>query len=68
MTRFEELTEEQQVSVLHAAAEWQESHYEEVQEMRQSSSYSYPPSGSDMFHPELWKPQHWRWLNQRGNK
>ena len=68
MKKFSDLTEDQQVSVLHAAAEWQESQFEHVQELRQSTQHSYPPSGSDIFHPELWKAAHWRWFNGRMQK
>ena len=24
-----------------------------------------PPSGSDMFHPELWKGCHWKWFEEK---
>src|SRR4051812_668696 len=23
---------------------------------------AYPPTGSDIFHPDLWKAPHWRWF------
>lgn len=44
------------------ASNWNERHKDHVQRIREETSYSYPPSGSDMLRPELWKGAHWNWF------
>jgi len=51
-----------------AAMEWCDAHPDHVLRLMASKNgldspnASYPPSGSDKAHPELWKAPHWRWL------
>ena len=51
---------------LDAAAWWDkhESHVDWLIASRDDGGVAYPPSGSDRFHPELWKAGHWRWFKQ----
>lgn len=55
------------VSALHRdrARVWRDEHTDHVQHLlnsRDGDSLAYPPSGSNMLHPELWRAPHWRWL------
>lgn len=62
-----------QLEVKGRAVRWSLHHMEHVIRLIQDTSspnmysYSYPPSGSDLFHPELWKASHWRWANEEFN-
>lgn len=49
------------------ALAWHEKHRAHVDAMlgryeRRFNNPTYPPSGSDCLHPELWKPGHWKWF------
>jgi hypothetical protein len=49
-----------------AAANWWRDHQAHVGRLiasREGEGSAYPPSGSDRFHPELWKASHWRWFD-----
>ena len=41
---------------------WRNQHYDHVRKLINSGSVRYPPSGSDAYHPGLWKAAHWRWF------
>jgi hypothetical protein len=49
-----------------AAMEWRSEHGTHVSKLMQlrptSTNHCYPPSGSDVIHPELWTGAHWRWF------
>lgn len=42
-------------------------HREHVKALIRAAEYSYPPSGSDRFKPELWKEAHWKWYSKNRN-
>ena len=44
------------------AREWYKQHQMHVNRMLTFESRDYPPSGSDVHHPELWKIGHWKWF------
>jgi hypothetical protein len=47
------------------AGGWWDQHRDHVDKLIASSDgygEAYPPSGSDMFRPALWRAPHWRWL------
>lgn len=49
------------------AIEWRNRHYDHVRRLvdgKDDGGVSYPPSGSDCRHPELWRAPHWRWLEK----
>lgn len=49
-----------------AAAQWWSEHKAHVHRLivgPDDRGAAYPPSGSDVFHPELWRAPHWRWLD-----
>jgi hypothetical protein len=57
--------DEFQQSDIDAGKVWHRKHSEHVRSLlssRDDLDYSYPPSGSDVLHPELWKGAHWRWF------
>ncbi len=41
---------------------WYKEHHTHVDRMIAESGSAYPPCGSDCIRPELWKPEHWKWL------
>lgn len=41
---------------------WYEEHRAHVDRLVADCELAYPPSGSDCIRPELWKPNHWKWL------
>ena len=51
---------------LDAAGWWDKhkSHVDKLVASRDGRGETYPPTGSDRFHPELWKAGHWRWFKQ----
>lgn len=51
---------------IEAALNWRERHWQHVVKLEASSPVGVAPSGSDVWHPELWKDIHWRWL--RGHR
>jgi hypothetical protein len=62
MKEFKDLTKEAQNSVVLAGKQWLVEHLFHVQDMIRKAKFSYPPSGSDCFYPELWKAEHWKWF------
>ena len=44
------------------AKKWRFLHSDHVAKLMGGTRASYPPSGSDCHHPELWKDAHWNWL------
>lgn len=50
---------------LDAAAWWDghKPHVDRLIKSQEGSGSAYPPSGSDQYHPELWKAPHWRWFD-----
>lgn len=62
MRDFFLLTGDEQFSALSGAKRWRAKHELHVSRLVASGTSSYPPSGSDAFRPELWKPAMWRWL------
>ena len=62
--RYDDLTDAERTEMLTAATAWQTEHREHVKRLIKEAETSYAPSGSDMFHPELWKSAHWKWFGQ----
>lgn len=53
------------------ALKWAREFYDQnVKHCRKLIAYAetdgYPPSGSDIFHPALWKGSHWKWFVRDG--
>lgn len=51
--------------LLDKATVWYSEHTQYVDKLIKSDKYSYYPTSSDMFHPELWKSGHWKWYKER---
>jgi hypothetical protein len=64
VTELEDLTSEEVEKVETTGREWYLSHRDHVKGLVKSAEggEGYPPSGSDLFHPELWKSKHWVWF------
>lgn len=62
MVQFFELSVRDKARALGAAREWRDAHRAHVDALSADGILVYPPSGSDIFKPELWKPPMWRWL------
>ena len=48
-----------------SATQWWNAHKRHIDQLMSSNDdggAAFPPSGSDRYHPELWKAGHWRWL------
>ena len=45
-----------------SAEGWYEHHAKHVSKLRKIAAASFPPTGPDCSHPELWKPEHWAWF------
>ena len=41
---------------------WRSEHGPHIARLISQADVAYPPSGSDWWHPELWKGEHWKWL------
>lgn len=66
---YENLSILEQYNIIQTAFRWENNHRSYVKNLiRSEKNDSYPPSGSDMYHPELWKPTHWKWLIDNGWK
>jgi len=63
---YEKLKEEEKKEVYNKAFTWKHDHADHVANLMEREkcllNNAYPPSGSDLFKPELWKPAHWRWF------
>jgi len=64
---FEELTSREQAKVLITARQWRRAYSFHVDQLLKEEVDPYPPSGTDMFRPELWKPAMWRWFAALGS-
>jgi hypothetical protein len=62
MNEFEDLTKEMQHVVVLLGKQWLAEHLFHVLRLVGGAKVAYPPSGSDCFHPELWKAEHWKWF------
>jgi hypothetical protein len=45
-----------------AARRWRSERPDHVRLIAAGDGVAYPPSGSDLHRPELWRAPHWRWL------
>lgn len=61
MKNYQDLTSEERSEIQSKADAYYSAHTQHVDRLINYTEYSYAPSGSDMFRPELWKEAHWRW-------
>lgn len=63
MISWEDLRKEEKEKIVEKGAEWLTKHEKHVKDLACSHEYpGYSPSGSDLYHPELWKSGHWKWF------
>ena len=46
------------------ANNWRLDHQKHVESLIDNAEKSYPPDGSDVTHPALWRGPHWRWFKE----
>ena len=62
MTEWKDLHDQEQRVIVANAAKFYHRHKRHVNELMSDRVPSIAPSGSDLNHPELWKPIHWNWF------
>lgn len=62
MMMLTEMETSDQRYAMEKATNWYYDHEEHVLEQSLTDDEEYPPSGRDVFHPELWKAPHWKWF------
>ena len=62
MKKYDDLSEEELREVARLANEFKKNHASHVDNLIKIAKIAVAPSGSDLFHPELWKPIHWKWF------
>lgn len=67
MKQWDDLTVEEKFKAYNNAFTYLHDHADHVNDLLIDAflDYAVAPSGSDMFHPELWKPIHWKWFKER---
>jgi len=64
MKKIADLTQEELKELYGKAFTYKHDHADHVALLLNNAEYCTSPSGSDMFHPELWKESHWRWYHE----
>jgi len=63
MLEFEDLEYKEQEKIIQEGLDWMHEHMKHVDSLTFDGEKTvYPPSGSDLYRPSLWKPAHWRWF------
>jgi hypothetical protein len=62
MKEYGDLTLIEQMGMMQTGMAWFEKHRDHVLKLVQESKSSYSPCGGDLFHPEFWKSEHWKWF------
>lgn len=62
MKQIEDLTSDEKKELYNKAFTYSHDNSELVHNSFNKKTPSIAPSGSDMFHPELWKDIHWSWF------
>ena len=62
MKEWKTLTRQETKEVVDRANVWLSKHSAFVKCLASMDDYAYAPSGSDLWHPELWKSGHWNWF------
>lgn len=69
MLEFQNLTPVQKEEITSKGRDFYQTHRKDINKRVKGVVYITAPSGSDLFHPELWKESHWNWfllnLNRR---
>ena len=62
MMEFDDLTIDEKGEMYNKAFTFIHDHSDHVHSLFNRKTSRVAPSGSDMFHPELWKGIHWAWF------
>jgi hypothetical protein len=62
MTEFENLGADEKTEIVILASRWYREHIHHVIKLVRKQTIAYPPSGLDLFCPELWTSAHWKWF------
>lgn len=62
MKEFKELTTEERKEVFNKAFTFLHDHPDHIHSLFNKDTSWVAPSGSDLWHPELWKGIHWAWF------
>ncbi len=62
MIKFEQLSQKEQEVVKSQAMAFFNPRKKEIYKGITKETPKIAPSGSDLFHPELWKTIHWKWF------
>ena len=63
MIKITDLSYEERLEVEHLGNQFYARHTNHVDSIRKAKGeLSVAPSGSDIFHPDLWKAIHWNWF------
>ena len=62
MVKFEQLNEQEQTKVREEAMKFFQPRKNQIYKNLEKDTPKVAPSGSDLFHPELWKSIHWKWF------
>lgn len=70
--KYDDLDHSQKLCIITKALNWYKLHKNHVNELikgdvrfHKKNMLYCPPSGNDIFRPELWKSGHWLWLNSQ---
>lgn len=64
MRKYDDLSLEEKVAVAKLGNNFRKNHESYVANLIKIAEKEIAPSGSDLFHPELWKPMHWKWFSE----
>jgi hypothetical protein len=59
---WERASKAEQAAIQTAGKEFLSAYTDHVRAITKESHFTVPPTGSDLFRPELWKGMHWRWF------
>lgn len=66
MKKIKDLTSEEIFDLYNKAFTFRHDHADHVSSLLESArkNNAVAPSGSEIFHPELWKSMHWKWFTE----
>ena len=62
MIKFSQLNKDEQSKILSDGMKYFVKNKSTVRKSVDKNTEKSAPTGSDLYHPELWKPSHWKWF------
>ncbi len=62
ISEFDSLSPEIRSLIFEKACDWFYLHENEITIAMNNEFVDYPPSGTDIYMPEVWKGVHWKWF------